>query len=151
VFANVAYLSDSGAGETENFMPKLTEYKDMNSRAKAVVEAIAKGRNIDPASINNVWKALARHPAVMERFADEMKAAFAPGKLDPLTKELVYLAVSIANQCDYCIASHGTMARAKGLTEEMHEEFMAVVLAAQKGNKMAVAYRVPVDAAFEEK
>jgi AhpD family alkylhydroperoxidase len=132
-------------------MPRLTEYKDMNPRAKAVVEAIAKGRNIDPADINNVWKALARHPDVMERFAGEMKAAFAPGKLDPLTKELVYLAVSVTNQCDYCIASHGTMARNRGMTEEMYEEFMAVVLAAQKGNKIAMAYRVPVDAAFEEK
>jgi len=132
-------------------MPRLTEYKDMNPQAKAVVDDIAERRKIDPADINNVWKALAKHPAVMERFAGEMKAAFAPGKLDPLTKELVYLAVSIANQCDYCIASHGAMARAKGMTEQMHEEFMAVVLAAQKGNKIAMAYRVPVDAAFEEK
>ncbi len=132
-------------------MPRLTQYKDMNPRAKAVVEGIAKGRNIDPANINNVWKALARHPSVMEQFAAEMKAAFAPGRLDPLTKELIYLAISVANQCDYCIASHGSMARAKGMTEEMHEEFMAVVLAAQKGNKIAMAYRVPVDAAFEEK
>src|SRR5262244_1710525 len=131
-------------------MPKLIEYKDMDPRAKAVVERIAEARNIDPADINNVWKALARHTAVMEQFADEMRAAFAAGKLDPLTKELVYLAVSIANQCDYCIASHGTMARAKGMTDEMHEEFMAVVLAAQKGNKIAMAYRVPVDQAFEE-
>jgi AhpD family alkylhydroperoxidase len=132
-------------------MAKLTEYKDMPPRAKAVVEGIAQARGIDPADINNVWKALARYPSVMERFAAEMKAAFAPGKLDPLTKELIYLAISIANQCDYCIASHGTMARQKGMTEEMHEEFMAVVLAAQKGNKIAMAYRVPVDAAFEEK
>ena len=131
-------------------MPRLTEYKDMSPRAKAVVEGIAAGRGIDPAEINNVWKALARHPAVMEQFAAEMKEAFAPGKLDPLTKELVYLAVSIANQCDYCIASHGTMARKKGMTDEIQEEFMKVVLAAQKGNKMAVAYRVPVDKAFEE-
>ena len=132
-------------------MARLTEYKDMNPRAKAVVEGIARARGIDPANINNVWKALSRHPAVMEPFAAEMKAAFAPGTLDPLTKELVYLAISIANQCDYCIASHGTMARQKGMTEEMHEEFMAVVLAAQKGNKIATAYRVPVDAQFEEK
>jgi len=132
-------------------MPRLTEYKDMNPRAKAVVEGIAAARNIDPSAINNVWKAMARHPAVMEQFAAEMKEAFAPGKLDPLTKELVYLAISIANQCDYCIASHGTMARNKGMTEEMHEEFMRVVLAAQKGNKITLAYRVPVDAAFEEK
>ena len=131
-------------------MAKLTEYKDMNPRAKAVVDGIAAARSIDPADINNVWKALARHPGVMEQFAAEMKAAFAPGKLDPLTKELVYLAVSIANGCDYCIASHGAMAAKKGLTDEMHEEFMAVVLAAQKGNKIAQAYRVPVDKAFEE-
>jgi AhpD family alkylhydroperoxidase len=131
-------------------MPRLTEYKDMAPRAKAVVEGIAAARSIEPASINNVWKALARHPAVMEQFAGEMKEAFAPGKLDPLTKELVYLAVSIANQCDYCIASHGTMARKKGMTDEMHEEFMRVVLAAIKGNKITMAYRVPVDPAFEE-
>lgn len=132
-------------------MAKLTEYEDMAPRAKAVVEGIATARGIDPAGINNVWKALARHPGVMEQFAAEMRAAFAPGKLDPLTKELVYLAISIANQCDYCIASHGTMARSRGMTEEVHEEFMRVVLAAQKGNKIAMAYRVPVDAAFEEK
>ena len=132
-------------------MSKLTEYEDMNPRAKAVVEGIAKGRDIDPAKINNVWKALAHHPGVMEQFAAELKTAMGPGKLDPLTKELIYLAVSVANQCDYCIASHGAMARKKGMTGEMHEEFMAVVLAAQKGNKIASAYRVPVDAAFEEK
>ena len=131
-------------------MPKLIEYKDMAPRAKVVVEGIAAARSIDPAGINNVWKALARHPAVMEQFAAEMKEAFAPGAIDPLTKELVYLAVSIANQCDYCIASHGTMARRKGMTDAMHEEFMKVVLAALKGNKIATAYRVPVDAAFEE-
>jgi AhpD family alkylhydroperoxidase len=131
-------------------MPKLIEYKDMDPRAKAVVEAIATARGIHPGTINNVWKALARHPAVMEAFAAEMKAAFAPGKLDPLTKELIYLAVSVTNQCEYCIASHGAMARRKGMTEEMHEEFMAIVLAAQKGNKIAMAYRVPVDPAFEE-
>ena len=131
-------------------MPRLTEYKDMNPRARAVVEGIAAARSIDPSAINNVWKALARHPAVMEQFAAEMKEAFAPGRLDPLTKELVYLAISIANQCEYCIASHGTMARKKGMTDEMHEEFMRVVLAAQKGNKIAMAYRVPVDATFEE-
>ncbi len=132
-------------------MAKLTEYKDMNPRAKAVVEGIAAARGTDPAGINNVWKALARHPEVMERFAAEMKAVMAPGKLDSLTKELIYLTVSVANQCDYCINSHGYMARQKGMSEEMYGEFMAVVLAAQKGNKIATAYRVPIDAAFEEK
>jgi AhpD family alkylhydroperoxidase len=132
-------------------MAKLIEYKDMPPRAQAVVEGIAQARGIEPAKINNVWKALANHPAVMEQFAVEMKAAFAPGKLDPLVKEMIYLAVSITNQCDYCIASHGTMARQKGMTKEMHAELMAVVLAAQKGNKITTAYRVPVDAAYEEK
>lgn len=131
-------------------MTRLTEYKDMGPRAKAVAEGIARARGIDPAAINNVWKALARHPDTMERFAAEMKAAMAPGKLDALTKELIYLAVSIANTCDYCINSHGHMARQKGMSEEMYGEFMAVVLAAQKGNKIATAYRVPVDVAFEE-
>jgi AhpD family alkylhydroperoxidase len=135
----------------ERSVAKLTEYKDMNPRAKAVVEGIAKARGSDPASINNVWKALARHPDTMERFATEMREVMAPGKLDALTKEMIYLAVSIANQCDYCINSHGYMARQKGMTDEMFGEFMAVVLAAQKGNKIATAYRVPVDAAFEEK
>jgi AhpD family alkylhydroperoxidase len=132
-------------------MARLVEYKDMAPRAKAVVDTIARGRNIKPDEINNVWKALARHPDVMERFAEELKLAMAPGKLDPLTKELVYLAVSIANGCDYCIASHTSMAAKKGMTDEMHQEFMAVILAAQKGNKIAQAYRVPADAGFEEK
>jgi alkylhydroperoxidase family enzyme len=94
-------------------MAKLTEYKDMNPRAKAVVDGIAAARGIDPSAINNVWKALARHPVVMEQFAAEMKAAFAPGKLDPLTKELIYLAVSASNGCAYCIASHGAAARSR--------------------------------------
>ena len=97
-------------------MAKLTEYKDMAPRAKAVVEGIAKARGIDPADINNVWKALARHPDVMERFAAEMKAVMAPGKLDALTKELIYLAV-VGRQpvrLLHRLARH--MARQKGMT-----------------------------------
>jgi AhpD family alkylhydroperoxidase len=131
-------------------MAKLIEYKDMQPRAKAVVEKIAAGRGSDPAEINNVWKALARHPDLMEQFAEEMRTVMGPGKLDPLTKELIYLAVSVANQCDYCVNSHSYMARKKGMTEEMFGEFVSVVTLAQKGNKIATAYRVPVDAAFEE-
>ena len=131
-------------------MPKLIEYKDMQPRARAVVEKIAAGRGSDPADINNVWKALARHPDLMEQFAEEMRNVMGPGKLDPLTKELIYLAVSVANQCDYCVNSHGYMARKKGMTEEMFGEFVSVVTLAQKGNKIATAYRVPVDTAFEE-
>jgi len=131
-------------------MAKLTEYKDMAPRAKAVVERIAAARGADPADINNVWKALARHPSVMEQFSTEIGQAMKPGALDALTKEPLYLAVSIANQCDYCINSHTYMARKKGMSEAMYEEFMAVVAVADKGNKLAAAYRVPPDAAFEE-
>jgi AhpD family alkylhydroperoxidase len=79
-----------------------------------------------------------------------MRNVMGPGTLDPLTKELIYLAVSVANQCDYCVNSHGYMARKKGMTEEMFGEFVSIVTLAQKGNKIAAAYRVPVDAAFEE-
>ena len=129
-------------------MAKLTEYKDMAPRAKAVVEEIAGNRGIDPAAINNVWKALAHHPQVMEQFAGEMKAAFAPGKLDSLTKELIYLAVSVTNQCDYCIASHGAAARKKGMTEQQYSELLAIVGLANETNRLVTALGVEVDAAF---
>ena len=130
-------------------MAKLVEYKDMNPRAKAVVDGIATARGIDPANINNVWKALARHPGVMEQFAAEMKAAFAPGKLDPLTKELVYIAVSITNSCRYCVHSHTAAARAKGMTEDMYADLLRVVSTAGRTNQLLNALQVPVDKAFD--
>ena len=130
-------------------MPALIDYADASPQVRAVYDDIKKSRNVP--DVNNFWKVLAQDPATLKRTWESIKEIMAPGSLDPLTKELVYLAVSIANQCDYCIASHGAMAVKKGLTDEMRSEFMAVVLAAQKGNKIAGAYRVPVDAAFEEK
>ena len=132
-------------------MPRLIEFKDMTPRAKAVVEEIAKRRNGDPADINNVWKALARHPAVMERFAEEMKVAFAPGKLDPLTKELIYVAVSVVNGCSYCVHSHTAAARAKGMTPEMHGELLSVIAMASQTNALATALGVEADKAFKAK
>ena len=130
-------------------MPGLIEYKDMAPRAKAVVEEIAARRGIDPANINNVWKALARHPAVMEQFAAEMKAAFAPGKLDPLTKELLYLAVSITNNCGYCINSHIAAARRKGMDDAVLAELNEIVALANAGNRLTQGLQVEVDDAFK--
>ena len=141
-------------------MPKLTEYKDMSPRAKAVVEGIAQARGIDPANINNVWKALARHPSVMERLAAEMKDAFAPGKLAPFgaSRHLPHevgeagrgnLAVSIANQCDYCIASHIASARKKGMSDQMFRELMAVVGMANETNRLVAGYQVEIDPQFK--
>ena len=128
---------------------KPIEYADALPAVRAVYDDIKTSRNLK--DVNNFWKYLAHDPVGLRRTWESLKAVMAPGALDPLVKEMIYLAVSTANQCDYCINSHGYMARQKGMTDEMFGEFMAVVLAAQKGNKIATAYRVPVDAAFEEK
>ena len=127
---------------------KMIEYHDASPEVKAVYDDIMATRKVD--WINNFWKALAHHPPTLKRTWESIKEVMRAGALDPLTKELIYLAVSASNQCDYCIASHTAMAAKKGMTDEMHEEFLKVVLVAQKGNKIASAYRVPVDAAFEE-
>ena len=135
-------------------MAKLTEYKDMNPRAKAVVEGIAKARGSDPANINNVWKALAppsRHDGALRRGDEGGDGAGA--RSDGLTKELIYLAVSGGQPVRLL---HSIRHRLHGAPEGHDRRicsasFMAVVLAAQKGNKIATAYRVPVDEAFEEK
>lgn len=124
------------------------EHADASPEVRAVYDDIMAARGLT--DVNNFWKYLAHDPVTLRRTWESVKEVMQPGILDALTKELIYLAVSITNQCDYCIASHGTMARRKGMSEEMHEELMAVVLAAQKGNKIATAYRVPVDAAFGE-
>ena len=130
-------------------MAKLVEYKDMAPRAKAVVETIARGRSIKPDEINNVWKALAHHPDVMERFAEELKLAMGPGKLDPLTKELIYLAVSVNNNCEYCITSHTFAARKHGLDDAMLAEFNEIVALANAGNRLTMGLQVEPDERFK--
>ena len=129
-------------------MSKPIEYADASAAVRAVYDDIKTSRNVP--DVNNFWKYLANDPATLRRTWESVKEVMAKGALDPLTKEMIYLAVSLTNQCDYCIASHGTMAKKKGMTEAMHEELIAVVLAAQQGNKIATAYRVPVDKAFED-
>ena len=99
--------------------------------------------------INNFWKALANHPPTLRRIWQGLKEVMAPGALDPLTKELIYLAVSINNGCVYCTASHGSAAKRLGMNEEMLGELIAVVGMANQTNRLADGYRVPVDERFE--
>ena len=113
----------------------------------AVFEDIRRVRKSD--FINNFWRALANDPATLKRTWEGVKEVMAPGALDPLTKEMIYLAVSITNGCAYCSHSHGAAAKAKGMTKEMFAELMAIVGMANQTNKLADGYRVPVDERFE--
>jgi AhpD family alkylhydroperoxidase len=115
--------------------------------ARAVFDDIRAVRGSD--TVNNFWRALAHDPALMQATWTRLKEVMAPGALDPLTKEMVYLAVSAANGCDYCIHSHTAAARARGMTPEMHGELLAVIAMASQTNALANALKVPVDPAFE--
>jgi len=128
-------------------MTALVEYADASAEVRAVYDDIRATRKTD--FINNFWKALANHPATLRRTWDSLKQIMAPGALDPLTKELIYLAVSATNQCSYCIASHSASARAKGMTEEMFGELLAVVGMANQTNALAAARQVPIDPQFQ--
>jgi AhpD family alkylhydroperoxidase len=122
---------------------ELIEYEDAAPEAKAVMDDIMATRKTD--SVNNFWKALAHDPATMRRTWESIKQVMGPGALDPLTKELIYVAVSVTNQCGYCIASHTASAKAKGMTEEMFGELMAVVGMANETNRLAAGYQVEID------
>jgi AhpD family alkylhydroperoxidase len=101
------------------------------------------------ADVNNFWKYLANEPRMLGHVWASVKEIMGPGVLDPLTKELIYVAVSITNNCQYCMASHGAAARAKGASEAMINELFAVVGLANMTNRLANAYDVPVDEAFK--
>ena len=126
----------------------LIEYQDASPEVRAVYDDIMKVRKTD--WINNFWKALARDPATLKRTWESIKQIMAPGALDSLTKELIYVAVSATNQCNYCIASHTASARKKGMTDEMFAEVMAVVGMANETNRLASGYQVEIDEAFLE-
>ena len=115
--------------------------------ARAVFDDIKTSRNTD--WINNFWKALANHPPTLKRTWESLKEVMAPGALDPLVKELLYVAVSVTNNCGYCVASHTAAARRAGMTDDMFGELLAIVGMANETNRLAVGYRVPIDAAFE--
>ena len=99
--------------------------------------------------INNFWKVLASSPATMLRIWSNVKQVMAPGAIDPLTKEMIYVAVSVTNNCEYCIHSHTAAARAKGMTDEMYGELLAVVGLANETNRLANGYQMPVDEQFK--
>ena len=117
-------------------------------RVKAVFDDIRATRKTD--FINNLWRSLAFDPALLERTWAEVKALMAtPTQLDPLTKEMIYIAVSIANACSYCVHSHTAAARARGMTPAQHAELLAIVSLAAKTNHLATGLQVPVDPAFD--
>jgi len=101
--------------------------------------------------INNFWKVLASSPSTLQRIWSNVKQVMAPGAIDPLTKEMIYVAVSVTNNCEYCIHSHTAAARAKGMTNEMYAELLAVVGLANETNRLANGYQIPVDEQFKPK
>lgn len=127
-------------------VPLIDESK-AGAEVRAVFDDIKQTRNTD--WINNFWRALANHPPTLKRTWESLKEVMAPGALDPLTKELIYLAVSISNGCVYCTASHGAAAKRLGMSQEMLGELAAVVGMANETNRLADGYRVPVDERFE--
>jgi AhpD family alkylhydroperoxidase len=126
----------------------LIEYDSAPREARAVYDDIMATRGTD--WVNNFWKALANHPPTLERVWADVKRVMAPGALDPLVKEMIYIAVSVTNNCEYCIHSHTAGALAKGMTPEMFGELLAVVGLANETNRLANGYRVPVDEAFKD-
>jgi AhpD family alkylhydroperoxidase len=128
-------------------MAPMVEYADAPSEVKAVYDDIMATRKTD--WVNNFWKVLASHPPTLARVWDDVKRVMgAPGELDPLVKELIYVAVSITNNCEYCLHSHAAAARAKGMTAGMFGELLAVVGLANQTNALANGYRIPVDPQF---
>ena len=126
----------------------LIEYADAPAEVRAVYDDIMTTRGTD--WINNFWKALAHDPATLRRTWESIKQIMGPGALDPLTKELIYVAVSTTNQCGYCIASHTAGARKAGMTDEMFAEVMAVVGMANETNRLASGYQVEIDERFKK-
>ena len=125
----------------------MIEYAEANAEVRAVYDDIMATRKVD--WINNFWKVLATHPPTLKRTWESIKQVMAPGALDPVTKEMIYLAVSITNGCEYCTYSHTAGARKAGMTQAMHAELLAIVGMANETNKLADGYRVPVDEAFK--
>ena len=126
---------------------RLIEYHEADATVRAVYDDIRATRKSD--FINNFWLALANNPAELKRTWDMAKAVMAAGALDALTKELIYIAVSVANSCEYCIHSHSAAARAKGMTDAQHAELLAVIGMAHHTNGLVATMQVEVDEVFK--
>jgi AhpD family alkylhydroperoxidase len=125
---------------------KLIQYEEASPEVRAVFDDIKRKRSVP--DVNNFWKAIAHDPATLRRTWESLQEVMAPGALDPLAKEMLYLAVSVAHNCEYCIASHTAAARKRGMTDQMFAELMAVVGMASETNRLVTGWRVPVDEAF---
>src|SRR5713226_9393299 len=128
-------------------MQRLIEYEDATPEVRAVYDDILATRKTD--YINNFWKALANDPATLKRTWESIKQIMGPGALDALTKELIYIAVSVTNNCNYCIASHTASAFGKGMTDAMFKELQAIIGMANETNKLVTGYQVEVDQRFQ--
>jgi len=126
---------------------KLLGDEELCPQARAVFDDIRATRKND--FVNNFWRALAHDPVQLERVWSQVKQVMGQGALDPLTKELIYVAVSIANNCEYCIGSHTAAARAKGMSNSQYHELLAVIALASQTNRLATALRVPLDERFD--
>ena len=125
---------------------RIIEYRDASPEVKVVYDDIMKTRGVD--WVNNFWKALANDPAQLARVWGQVKQVMAPGALDPLVKEMIYVAVSATNGCEYCTYSHTAGARKKGMSDAMFMELMAVVGLANETNRLANGFRIDVDPQF---
>ncbi len=125
----------------------LIEYNEASAEVRAIYDDIMATRNTD--WINNFWKAIAHDPAMLRRTWESLKAIMGPGALDPVMKELIYVAVSVTNNCHYCIASHTASAFKKGMTPEMFKELQAVIGMANETNKIVTGYQVEIDERFK--
>jgi len=128
--------------------PRPIDYANASAEVRAVFDDIKATRKL--ADVNNFWKYLAADPALLKRTWETQKAVLAPGALDRLVKELIYLAVSVTNGCSYGIACHTALARKAGMTDAMFGELMAVVGMANQTNRFADGFRLPIDDAFNE-
>ncbi len=125
----------------------LIQYEEASPQVRAVFDDIKSTRHIP--DVNNFWKALANYPGLLERTWEASREVMRPGALDAVTKEMIYIAVSIANNCEYCIHSHTASATAKGMTTEQYQELLSVVAMASQTNALATAMQVPVDPQFQ--
>ena len=126
----------------------LIEYADASAEVRAVYDDIMTTRKTD--RVNNFWKAIAHDPATLRRTWESVKQIMGAGPLDPLVKEMIYVAVSTTNQCGYCIATHTAAARKAGMTDSMFAELMAVVGMANETNRLASGYQVEIDEQFKQ-
>jgi AhpD family alkylhydroperoxidase len=124
------------------------EYDDASPDVRAVYDDIMATRKVP--SVNNFWKVLAHDPVNLKRVWQQVKSVMGDGALDPLVKEMLYIAVSVTNNCEYCIHSHTAAARGKGMTPAMYHELLAVVALANETNRFANGYRIDVDERFQD-